>query len=442
MSAVSSASVVNLFKKVYGDLQNLLPEDYILSKDIPFAEKQKVGEKYVEGVILSHETGITFGGSSMEAFELNAPIAGSVQQAEVQPYATVLPSLVPYGVISRSAGGGERAFYDATKHIVKNNLRSHSKFLEITRLYGQSNDLLGYVSYATATYRGAAFVTGTGTIPVNGTSVSFTNGINASQKMILFAPGSFASGFWVGMEGVRVNQVNSSNVIVASGKLVGVDSEQGVIIVDFTPVAASSTTSHRLCFDGWQSSKESLGIQKILTSSSTLFGISTTQYSLWRGSRYPLSNTKLTFERMQTAISNAVNRGGLEGDVVTYVNPRSWATLATTESGSRRYDSSYKSSEAEQGFENIVYYHQTGKNTVKAHRCVKEGEAFILYLPCWSRSGSAEVSFSVPGISKDIIYPVENQAAFKFNSYSDQYVFCHAPAQSIYISGINDEASS
>ena len=83
MGSVSTAAAVNLFKRVYGDLQDLLPEDFLIAKDIPFTEKQKVGEKYIEGVVLSHEVGITFGGSTMDAFELNPAIAGAVRQAEV-----------------------------------------------------------------------------------------------------------------------------------------------------------------------------------------------------------------------------------------------------------------------------------------------------------------------------------------------------------------------
>lgn len=45
-----TSDLVSLFKKVYGDLTNLLPEDYPLAKDIPFSQKMKVGEKYVEAV--------------------------------------------------------------------------------------------------------------------------------------------------------------------------------------------------------------------------------------------------------------------------------------------------------------------------------------------------------------------------------------------------------
>lgn len=54
----------------------------------------------------------------MIAFELNPAVAGTVQQAEVTPYSTVLSTLVPWGVISRSAGGGKVAFFDATKWLV------------------------------------------------------------------------------------------------------------------------------------------------------------------------------------------------------------------------------------------------------------------------------------------------------------------------------------
>jgi hypothetical protein len=438
MASVSTSDVVNLFKRVYGDLSDLLPEDYLLAKEIPFSQKQKVGEKYIEAVVLSNETGWTLGGSGMDAFELNPAIAGAVKQAEVTPYISVLGSVVPWGVMSRSAGGGEKAFFDATKHIVKNNLKSHGKLLEILRIYGQSPELLGYVSYATATYRGVAFTNGSATL----NSIAFTNGINAASKYILLSPGQFASGIWVGLEGVTVQQVNSSGVVVAEGQLVEVNSEYGYIGVDFTPVAASSATSHRLCFKGMADAKDMVGIHKILTNSSSLFGISTSQYSLWKGNQVALGNVKLTLERVQTGIAQAVNRGGLDGDVLIYVNPRSWATMVTTEAGARRYDSSYKTNEAENGFEAITFYHQTGKSVIKAHRMVKEGHAIGLHAQDWSRSGSAEISFTIPGLDKEVIFPLENQAAMAFRSFADQYMFCNAPAKSLFWTGINDEAAS
>lgn len=437
MSQTSSADVINIFKRVYGDLTNLLPEDYPLARDIPFSQKMKVGEAYLEAVVLTNETGITLS-SSTDAFELNPAIAGTIKQTSVTPYISVLPSIVPWGVISRSAGGGDKAFIEATKFIVRNNLKSHGKFQEILRLYGQATALLGYVSYATATYRGVSFTTGTGTL--NG--ITFTNGVNTTTKNILLAPGQFAAGIWVGMEGVKVLQVNSSGTIVASGKLVAVQSQYGYITVDFTPVASSSTTSHRLCFDGMQSANDYIGINKILTTTGVLFGVDNAVYSLWAGNNIPCNNQKFTMNILQTGVAQAVNKGGLEGDLRVYVNPRTWATLTTTEAGLRVYDDSYKVREAENGFESVVFYTQAGKAEIMPHRYVKEGEVYALHLPTWSRSGSAEVSFSIPGMNQEVIFPLQNQAGYAFRSYSDQYVFCHQPAINLIFTGVNDEASS
>jgi hypothetical protein len=451
MSVVSTPDVVNLFKKVYGNIHDLLPEDYELQKAIPFSEKQKVGESFVEAVILTNEVGWTLGGSSMTAFELNPASAGSVQQATVVPYSTVLASVVPWGVISRSAGGGEKAFYSATKHVVKNNLKSHGKLLEILRLYGQAPALLGYVSFYTGTYRGVSFSSGTGTLSINGTNVTFTNGVNTTSNWILFGQGSFAAGIWVGSEGVAIQEIDSTGAIIKEGKMVAVDPLQGAIQVDFTPTVASSTTSHRMCFKGQANASDMIGINAILSNTTTLFGISTTAYSLWKGNVINNNGQKLTLNGtpgisgqltgIQGAVAQVVGRGGLDGDVDLYVNPRTWANLIVTESGLRMYDESYKPSSAENGFQAIQFWSQTGKLTVHAHRMIKEGECFGLHLPNWSRSGSAEIAFTIPGIPGEVIFPLSNQAAYGFRSFSDQYMFCHAPAKSFLINNINDEAA-
>lgn len=450
MSSVSTNDVVNLFKKVYGNLRDLQPEDYQLQKDMPFSQKEKVGDSYVEAMVLSSEMGFTLGGSGMEAFDLNPAVAGAVKQTTVQPYTVVLASVVPWGVLSRSAGGGERAFFDGTKHIVKNNLKSHGKVLEVIRWYGQSPDLLGYVSYATQTYRGVAFTNGGGALTTINGAITFTGGVNTAAKAILLAPGSYAAGIWVGSEGVTVEQLGSTGTVLASGKLLGTDAEQGVIFVDFTPVAATAVTgagSARLGWAGMESAKDMKGVKSILTTTGNLFGIDNTQFSLWKGNTINLNpagtgGVKFTFDQLQQGVAQAVNRGGLDGDLNIYVNPRTWKTLISTEAGKRVYDKSYKESEADNGMESITFYHQAGKAMIKSHRMVKEGDVAGLHLEDWTRSGSAEVSFTVPGIDKEIIFPLENQAAMAFRSFSDQYVFCHAPARSIFWSGVNDESAT
>lgn len=441
---ITAPDVVNIFKDVYGDGHDLLPKDYPLQMDIPFAEKQKTGEKYVESVILTYENGWTLGGSGYDAFEINPAVAGAVKQAEVSPHITVLGSIVPFGVISRSAGAGPKAFFDATKYIVRNNLKSHGKLLEILRMYGQSDDGLGLVSYASATYRGQSFTNGSGDLSYKGTTKTFTNGVNTTDNLILFAPGQWAGGFWVGAKGAVVQQVaTSTNTVVGEGKVLGADIKNGILEVDFTPTAASAAGSHKIVFKGMVEQKDAIGVQKILSTSGTLFNIDNSSYELFKGNVFDVDSAKLKLSEVEDAIADAVNVGGLDQDVSLYCNPRTLSKLITTEAGLRRYDGSYQVTEAKQGFKHVEFYAQNGTVTIKPSRFVKEGEAFALCLEEWSRSGSAEISFKVPGLdSRDLIYPLENQAGYAFRSYSDQYVFCYQPSKSIYFKNINDESAS
>lgn len=438
MASTSGPGTLQLFKKVYGNLRDLISDEYMFQRDIPFAEGQKVGDSFVEAVVLTAETGWSILGNTAEMHELEPAIAGAVRQTEVKPYETVLASLVPWGVISRTSGGGEKAFYAATKHIVKNNIRSHGKLLEILRIYGQASMALGYVSYATATYRGQSFTNGTGT--VNG--ITFTNGVNTTTKQILFAPGNFAAGIWVGTENAFIQQIDVNGAIVAEGKLVTVDASFGYITVDFVPVPTTSTTSHRICFKGQATKRDAPGIVNILSENGTLFGIPTTQFSLWKGNVVNLGGTaRLKLDGVQMAVADMVNRGSLDGDIDLYMNPRSWAKLLTDEMAFRRFDSNKSTSEISAGSEALTFYSQTGKIRIHSHRFIMEGMAIALHLDDWSRSGSAEISFRVPGSSQDLIFPLQNSTAWAFRSYADQYIFCHAPAKSTLFIGINDEVA-
>lgn len=446
MSSVSNNAVIEIFKRVYGETYDLVPNDQQLSKDIDWVDGDKVGDDFREDVILGDEVGVTFGGSGQEAFEINPAIAGTVKQTSVSPYVIMLPSILPFATISRSLGD-DQSFLRATQFITKNNLKSHERFQETMRFYGQASKLLGYCSYFTGTYRGVSFTNGSGTL----NSVAFTNGVNSAGKLILLSPGDFASGIWIGRKGVRVAQVDSTGAIVASGKLVSVQSKYGYIGVDFTPVApsaASGSGSVRLAFYDQVTTGEMIGMHKILsTQSGTLFGIPVANYELFRGNYVDYkaaggTGVKLTLGRLQDAIADGVNGGGLEGDLVAYVNPLNWATLSTTEAGLRVYDKSYSENNAQNGFKDIEYYSQNGKITIKAHRHVMEGDCFITKRGTWKRSGSAQPGFRVPGIEDELIRPLENQAGFQFKSYSDEYLFTPEPAQNILLTGLNPESAS
>lgn len=437
MSQVSNQQVVDLFKRVYGDLHNLLPQDFPLAREIPFSEGRKVGDSFVEAFVLANETGWTLAGTGQDAFDINPAIAGVVKQSSIIPSQVVLTSVIPFAFISRSAGGGEKAFYDGTKHVMQNHIRSHSRLLEAMRIHGQRAAKLGYVSYAPSgtVYRGATY-SGSGNITVGG--VAFTAGVNTTSKAILLAPGYFAAGLWVGLEGCVIQQLDSSNAVVASGKLVSVDADNGILYVDFVPVPATSTTSHKLAFEGMESDKEMVGVHKILENAGTLFGISAQQYALWKANKVDLQKKRFSLKALQEGVAQAVNKGGLDKPLMVVVNPRTFAAMTQDEAALRKYDASYKSA-AQNGFETIEYYAANGMNKIVPHRMIMEGDAYGLEIGDWIRSGSAEISFKVPGLDKEVIFPLENQAGWVVRSFSDQFVMCRAPARQIVWTNGNDE---
>jgi len=441
MAQPNNQQATDIFIDKFGDLNNLLPEAQAFCEIVKYSESEKVGDNYIEGLVLTAETGITYGGKEIEAFAINPAIAGVVKQISMQAYCTILPSVVPWLAISRSVGDGT-AFVKAMAHVVDNNLASHYRFVEAAALYGQSDAKLGYVSYTSATYRGVAFTAGAATL--NGI-VFATGGVNTTSKHILLAPGEFAAGLWVGMEGVVVNQINSTGDIVASGKLVSVNSEFGYIGVDFTPVAASSTTSHRLCYDGWESDKEMPGAFKIMQNVSTLFGVSSATYSLYKGTEHALGAVLPTFSRFNDGVVKAINRGGLggmsrkDGTLKVICNPRTWQKLLNEQAALRAYDKSYSSAEFVQGAESIVFYTAAGKAEFIASAYMKEGYMLALHMQDWVRSGSAQIKMGIPGMDDKLLFVLPQNAGMAFRTMADQYIFCRAPAKSILYTGINDE---
>lgn len=57
MSSISNNQAIELFKEVYGTMHDIVPDDQILGKIIGWSNDKKVGEKFVEDVVLGAEVG-------------------------------------------------------------------------------------------------------------------------------------------------------------------------------------------------------------------------------------------------------------------------------------------------------------------------------------------------------------------------------------------------
>lgn len=353
----------------------------------------------MQPVVLQLEHGITFASSSEDAFALNDPISGQIKDAQVQGNALVLRSAIGYKAASASMGSG-KAFEQATRFLVGNMLRSVTKKLEIEMLYGQ----VGY-----------------GVVD----SVSGTD--------IVITAAEWASGIWAGAEGMPVEIYDVTGVTQRTGAatVTAVNFATKTISLSALPTGTVATD---VVWHKGAKGKEFAGIHKILTETSSLFGINPSQYSMFKGNSYNAAGA-LSFAKVQEAISKAVEKG-LDSDVCVMVSPAVWSDLLTDQAALRMFDSSYSSGKSENGAKELMFHGQNGKIEIIPSIYVKNGYAYVLYLEDMVRIGSSDVTFKRPGRDGEFFLELPNAAGYELRLYCDQALFCASPAKNVLITGI------
>lgn len=414
----NTAGTLNgFFKESYADkLAELIPDGVKVMQKIKFLAKDKQpGNLYHQPVILGLEHGITFAASDEDAFNLNAPIAGQIRDAQVRGNPVVLRSVLGYAAASRAALGGEKAFMDATKFLVSNMLRSMAKKLEIEMIYGQ----IGYAIIAGLPGGTVSNGTITRTLAVNEYAIQTSE---------------WAPGIWAGAEGMPVEVRNAADNISRGNTTVqSVDFDfQTVSLLNPLPgIVATDVFWH-----GGAHGNEFPGIHKILTTTTgTLFNIDVGTYNLFRGNQYDAQSGALSFTKLNQATSRAVEKG-LDGSVLALVNPRAWANMLNDQAALRRYDSSYRSEEAETGSRSIRFHSQNGEIEIEPSIYVKQGYCYILSMEEWHRVGSTDMTFKRPGQGEEFFRDLENSAGYELRLYSDQAIFSFAPGRNVIVLNI------
>lgn len=402
MAASNSLSTLNgLFKEVYAEkLKELIPDGVKLLNKIKFLSKDKQpGNLYHQPVILGMEHGVTFASSDDDAFNLNAPVAGVIKDAQIKGNPIVLRSLLGYTSASRSAQGGKQAFMDATKFLVANMLRSMAKKLEIEMLYGQ----IGYGKVA-----------------------------SISTNTITITTAEFAAGIWAGAEGMPI-EIYVGSTKRGEAVINAVDLTLRTITVDAAPagVVAGDDIFHK-----GAKGNEFAGIHQVLTiSSGSLFNIDVSAFNLFKGNEYDALSGALSFTKIQSATTLAIEKG-LEGKLLCLVNPKAWANMLSDQAALRRYDADYSKDNHSVGAKSLTFYSQNGEIEIEPSIYVKEGFSYLLSMDDWSRVGSTDMTFKRPGQGDEFFRDVENAAAYELRLYSDQALFCCAPGRNTLIKNI------
>ncbi len=414
-----------LFKNVYGSLHNLIPDNVKLMNMVPFAKAQEqLGYKFVEAVVLGLEHGVSYGLSSDGAFTLDASVAGATKDAQVDACQFVLRTSIAYNVLARALKDGPQAFESGTKHIVANMLRSLSKRIEMSLMYGKVG--IGVIDF------------GAGKTSAGSTTT------------IYITPATWAPGIWAGAENMNVvfhdetapGMLDSGNSRVISA--VDMDNYKLTISAALNLTGLGSNTISlypKSAIDASANKKECDGLHSIMSSTGTLFNIATGSFSLWKPNVYSAGSAQLSFGKIQKAISRGVEKG-LDGDVTVLVNPRTWTDLLSDQAALRRYDSGYKKDQFENGANYIKFYGQNGMIEITPDVYVKEGSAYVLSDPknSWKRIGSTDITFKRPGSGDQFVKELENAAGVELRAMSEQSLYTNAPAHSILISNIVNQS--
>ena len=399
MSQVNTTATLNgLFKELYADsIVNLQPDNAIMQKLVKFRESEMLGKKYNQPIILASEQGVTYLAAGDGAQTLNSSIAATMANAEIDGSQIFIRGQIDYEAMSK-ASKSKSSFKNATELMVENLMDSASKRLEIAMLYGGS---------------GIATVS------------------SLASQVITLTTASFASGIWAGMENCVIDVYTSGGSVRQAGLVVAsVDLDARTVTVTGTTTGIVSTDV--VYFKGAYG-KEMAGLNKIITNTGTLFGISAASFALWAGSSYVVGGA-LTMAKVLSAVGKAVAKGGLNEDVVLLCNPITWQNLNSDQASLRNYVD--KDSKAQNGFEAIEYRSQNGKISIIASSYIKEGEAFIFPPKRCRRIGSSEMTFKTPGRDGEFFLHLPDTNAVEIRLYANQSLFLEAPAKAVKLTGI------
>ena len=399
-----------LFKVVYADkMERLIPDDIMIQRDIKFSEADKLGEKFIQPVMLTEEQGFTFDNTA-NAFKIEDPVVAEYRQAVVNGTSLLLSSAISYEQAARASNGSAKSFEIGTYRMLSALRKSVMKRIEILLLYGNSSTGIARVSEA------ASLTSTKATVQIK----------------------EWADGIWSGAKNVVLDVLDKDDLTSVKGTVTveAVNLKAKTLDLstetDFAVVADDVivfTKSQKVTFDG---------LDKIIsTQVGEQFAIKREEFDLWRSNVTDAANEDLSVDLILATAADCVGRG-LSGDVKLYVNHKTYEKLnAATDTDKRRVDSSYSKDKIYRGTKKLCFVYQRGLIEVTPSTFVKENDAFMLSPKICKRIGATDVTFNTPGNEKDqIFHRMEKNAGYAVRCYTHQALFIEYPAHCAKIANI------
>lgn len=409
--ASTLTSMNTQFKYIQDKAQSLLPDNSVIMRLCPeITEATKEGRKYLVPVQLSHENGVTFGDGTV--FALNDASAAVYEEIEVDAQPIVLLTQISESVANRMANSKQTFITEATLR-ARVMLDSLTRYLEISMLYGKSTTGWGEIS--TITYAGGAATTATVVITAQNWSAGiWASSIGAKLDAYELTTKTGASTFKV-------------TGVTASTRTVAISGTAADLALLETAVGGANTTYF---MPTGAYANDMIGLERQITGGASYFGIDPTVYTLWQGQSYDV-NGALTMAKTLAGSALAVSVGGLNVDSVLMVSAKTYQNLNTDQAALRKYDESYDSSEADNGFGGLTYYGPGIKIKVIVNNIVKEGEAYLVPPKYLSRVGAKELSFQRPGKTDEFFQEIPGYAGYSLRCGAEFAILLSRPAMAV-----------
>jgi hypothetical protein len=423
--AIDGTTGEGLWKDCFGELENTVPNWALVSKDIPYKERAKLGKNYLFPVRLRRGHGVTLAGGStaFTAFALNAVKSGQTDDASVQGAMYVGRESFAYKAVAAGLANGKQAFVDVFADGVEDLYTTASFYEEAIMLYGQT-------SFGTFNEAGPNATTATLDLTVASTAPGLCAQLEGAY-IDVYSDTAF------GTKRNATNPIEVTGFLFDPGTGVGQLSLAGTAS-DIDAIAVGDVFVPR----GWYSSGHMsfAGLDKILTTTSgTIFGIDVGTYPTWGGTTYDCGTAAATFLKMiKAAISIAVRCPPMDEEITVYCSPMTWTDFNNNHAALRRFAESTKGS-LDLGTKKITYYSNAGASiSIVSHPMVKAGEFFMGYTSQATRGGVSDPSFNLgkdTGGAERFLRELAENAGFEIRVFWDLFMILRKPKA--WIKGTN-----
>ena len=404
------------FKSKHGTFQDNIPDVAKFTGGLAFTKAQRVGRNFNFPVELSLPQGVTYAAAGAGAFDFEDAVAGEMKEATIDGSQIVVQDVLDYESAAKAVAEGDEAYGDAGERMVRRMRKSGHKRIELSAWYGQTT--LGKV--------GAASTSG-------------------STRVLTISDDTWAAGIWTGMKNMKLDvdtdgtfatQINTNaamtitKVDVANKQITVSGADYASILAGHYLVPRNSVT-----FGGTPAHKQMAGLDKIITNTGTLFGISASDYELWAGNSFAVGSVPLTLKKVNDAVCDPVSKG-LDEEATVWVSTRTWGNLCSDQAAMRKYDAQYTSSKATNGFRALTMFSQNGELKIMPHTIIKEGEAWIATTERFLKIGAQDLGFNVPGRGEQYFENLSAKAGYRLMAYAHLAIICGAPGMCTKLTGI------